>query len=786
MPDSVDIEAGKFAVGQPVPRSEDPVLLTGTGAYTDDFSVAGQAHAVMVRSDVPHGTIRTIDTADAVAASRVLAVLTADDLAADGVGTLPCLLPLKSRDGSDLLRPPRPVLATGKVRHIGEPLACVIAESEAAALDGAERVVADIEPLPVVGDVEAAVAPGAPQLHDEVPGNVALDHQSGAEPAAVDAAFAAADHITRLRIVNNRVAISALEPRAAVAEYDGASERFTLHVGCQGVLGMRNMTANHVMKIEPEKLHIIAGNIGGSFGMKAMPYPEYICLLVAARRLGRPVKWAATRAESFVSDHQGRAALYDATLALDANGNFLAVRVEGYGDMGGYLTGTGPLPQSQNIRKNTSSVYATPLLDVQMKCVFTNTVPVGAYRGAGRPEGNYIMERLVDAAARETGRDPVELRRQNLIAPGAFPFASASGETYDGGDFAAILDEALALADHAGHAPRRAASAAAGKRRGVGVACYLECTAPPGKENGAIRFNDDGTGTLITGTLDYGQGHATPFAQVLAERLGLPFAAIRLLQGDSDALLVGGGTGGSRSMIASGGAIVEASEAVIERGRLLAGHVLEASAADIEFRRPDGVGAFAVVGTDRAISLMDLAARARALDALPEGVPDSLDVALVHDTGPSSYPNGCHVCEVEVDPETGAVTVDRYVVVDDFGVIVNPLMVEGQVHGGIVQGIGQVLQEEIVYADDGQILSGTYMDYTLPRAREVPDMVFASHPVPATTNVLGVKGCGEAGTTGAMPAVMNALINALADDGVTDLDMPATPQRVWAAINGGA
>jgi carbon-monoxide dehydrogenase large subunit len=667
------------------------------------------------------------------------------------------------------------------VRYVGEPVAMVVATSAAAARDAAERIDLAIEPLPAVTDVEEALKDDAPRLFDEHP-NLCLDWRFG-DLAAAERAFAEAAHVTRLRLVNNRVVVAALEPRAALAAYDAASDRFELHCGCQGVFGLRRALAEDLLKIEPRQLRVLSHDIGGSFGMKSAPYPEYVGLLHAARALGRPVKWCDERSGSFLSDQQGRATVMEGELALDAEGNFLAVRVQSIGDMGAYLTPFGPAMPSVNMQKNLPSLYRTPVIAIRTRCAFTNTVPIGPYRGAGRPEANYCMERLIDAAARETGRDPVALRRRNLIPAGTMPYAAPSGLVYDSGDFAAVLDAGLAKADWAGFAERRRGSEAHGRLRGRGLACYLEVTAPPNPEMGGIRFEEDGRVTMITGTLDYGQGHASAFAQVLVDRLGLPFEQIDLVQGDSDQLLAGGGTGGSRSIMASGKALVEAAAEVIEKGRALAGHVLEAAPADIVFEAGEfQAGLFRIAGTDRAIPLLDLAAAVRAAGSLPEGLPASLDVALVTDSPPSAFPNGCHVAEVEIDPETGQIELQRYVAVDDFGTLINPMLAEGQVHGGVAQGIGQALMEQAVYDGGGQLLSGSFMDYALPRADGVPALEVAFHPVPATSNPLGVKGCGEAGVTGALPAVMNAVLDALSARGVTRLDMPATPARVWAAL----
>jgi carbon-monoxide dehydrogenase large subunit len=771
------LPAGKFAVGQSVARSEDPRLLTGGGRFVDDIELPRQAQAQVLRSAHGHGLIRRLEVSAARAVSGVLAIYTGADLEAAGYGPLPCPLALKSHDGRPPVVPPRPALALQRVRHVGEPLALVVAETLAAARDGAERIELEIEPLAAVANVEAAAAPGAPLIWEQAPGNLCLDWRGG-DAEAVARAFSTAAHVTRLRLVNNRVVVAALEPRAAIAEYDAAGDRLTLHVGSQGVVGLRQTLAEKILKIPPERLRVRTPDVGGSFGMKSPPYPEYVALLHAARELGRPVKWRDERSGSFVSDQHGRDSVVEAELALDEEGNFLAVRVTGLANMGAYLSSIGPMVQSVNILKNLPGVYRTPVAAVAMKCLFTNTTPVGPYRGAGRPEGNYFMERLVDRAARETGRDPVELRRRNLIPASAMPYRAASGQHYDSGDFPALLDGCLERADWGGFPARRAQAGARGKLRGIGLACYLEVTAPQTKEMGGLRFEADGTVSIVTGTLDYGQGHASTFAQILVDKLGLPFERIRLLQGDSDELLGGGGTGGSRSTMSSGSAILAAADRVIEQGRALAGQALEAAAADIAFER----GAFRIVGTDRAITVAELADRLRAAPH-PEGGLEALSAALMIDAPPSAFPNGCHVCEVEIGPEDGAVAVVAYTVLDDFGVLVNPMLVEGQVQGGIVQGIGQALMERTAYDGEAQLLSGSFMDYALPRAEDIPWLPFASHPVPATTNPLGVKGCGEAGVTGALPAVMNAVMDALAAEGIEHLDMPATPERVWAALN---
>ncbi|HJU19964.1 MAG TPA: xanthine dehydrogenase family protein molybdopterin-binding subunit [Stellaceae bacterium] len=764
----------RFAVGQPVPRSEDPVLLRGRGHYADDVNLPDQAHAVMVRSPHAHGAIRHVETAAARAMPGVLAVYTAADLAEGGIGPLPPRQVMNNRDGTPMLSPTRWALAADKVRHVGEAIAVVVAETVALAKDAAEAVALDIEPLSAVTTASAAATPGAPRLYDDVPGNVGLDFHYG-DSDQVAAAFAGAAHVTRLELRSNRIVVNAMEPRSAVALYDPERRHWTLHVGCQGVFGFRNYVAQ-VLGVGRDQVRILTERVGGSFGMKQPTYAEYFCILHAARALGRPVKWTDERGGSFVSDTHGRDHEMTAELALDRDGNFLAVRLSGYGNLG--ATYGAPGPATRNAVRNTLGVYKTPLIEVSTRCVFTNTTPVGAYRGAGRPEANYYMERLVDAAAAETGIDRVELRRKNHIPPQAMPYKSPNGMTYDSGDFTNLLDKALRLADWDGFAARKADSRARGRLRGRGIGDYLELTGPPGREMGGIRFEPDGAVTIVTGTLDYGQGHWTPFAQVLAARLGIPFDRIRLVQGDSDQLIAGGGTGGSKSMMTSGTAIVRAGEKVVAAGRQIAAHVLEAAEADIAFR----AGRFVIAGTDRSVGLLELAAQLHAGLKLPPELPQSLDVATVSDGPPSAFPNGCHIAEVEIDPETGVSEVVRYTFVNDFGTVINPLLVAGQAHGGIVQGIGQALRERTVYDEAGQLLSGSYMDYAMPRADDAPLFVDASHPVPAKTNPLGAKGCGEAGCAGALPSVMNAVVDALSEYGIRHIDMPATPERVWRAI----
>lgn len=774
--DATELATQKFAIGQPVSRKEDPTLLRGEARYTDDINLPNQFHAVIVRSRVAHGVIRSIDSETARAMPGVLGVYTGADLKRAGFGNMPSGILIKNRDGSPMHRPPQPPITIDKVRYVGDPIAWVVAETVQQAKDAAEVVLADIAPLPAVLTAREAAAPGAPLVHDEVAGNLVVDFHHG-DAERVAAALAGAAHVTKLAIRNSRVVVCPMEPRSAIGEYDPKGDRWILRVGCQGVFNLRELLKG-VLRVPAEKVRVLTGNVGGSFGMKASAYPEYFCLLHAARELGRPVKWTDERSESFLSDSHGRDHDMTIELGFDADGRIIAARIDGYANLGAYLSNATALPPTGNTVKNFVGVYRTPQLEVTSRCVFTNTTPVGPYRGAGRPEGNYYIERMMDTAAREMGIDRAEIRRRNHIPPEAIPYDTPAGTKYDSGDFPAVLEKALRLADWEGFERRREESKQRGRLRGRGIGQYLEVTAPPSNEMGGIRFEPDGTVTIITGTLDYGQGHASPLAQVLTTKLGIPFERIKLLQGDSDELIAGGGTGGSKSLMASGAAIVEASEQVIDKGKQIAAQVLEAAAEDIEFAN----GRFTIAGTDRGIGIMDLAAELRDGLTLPPGVPATLDVRHVHKAAPSAYPNGCHIAEVEIDPDTGETEVVRYNMVNDFGVIVNPLLVEGQAHGGVIQGIGQALKEQVAYDPEGQIMTGSYMDYALPRAFDAPVFRFDSHPVPATTNLLGAKGCGEAGCAGSLPAVMNAVVDALSVYGIPHIDMPATPQRIWQAI----
>jgi len=769
------LSLNKLGVGQPVPRSEDPTLVRGAGYYADDVSRPGQVYAVIVRSVVAHGNIRGIDTAAAKAMPGVIAVYTAADLT--DYGPLKSTLPLKNRDGSPIRYTPRPALSGDKVRYVGDAVACVIAETVAQAKDAAEAVVLDLEPLPAVLTPADAVKHGAPLLFDAVPNNIALDYHYG-DTAKVAEAFAKAKHVTRLTTSNQRMVVNAMEPRAAVGEYDTASGKWTLYSTSQGVFGMKTSLMD-ILGAPADKVRVITGQVGGSFGMKAAVYPEYVCILHGARMLGRPVKWTDERSGSFLSDHHGRAQDMTMEMAFDENAHILAIRLTGYGNMGGYLAQFGPLLSTGNQVKNIASVYRTPLIEVDVKCVFTNTVFVSAYRGAGRPEGNYYVERTLDLAAAELGIDRIELRRRNMIRKSDLPFKAASDVTYDVGDFQGVLKQALEMADYRGLKKRKRESKKRGVLRGFGVGCYLEVTAGGGKELGSVHFEEGDTVTVIAGSMDFGTGHATTYAQIVSDKLGIPFDRIRLVEGDSDRMSYGGGSGGSRSVMFTGTALVETAALVIEKGKQVASHVLEASVSDIDFK----AGRFVIAGTDRSIGLLELAARLRRGFKLPEGVPTSLDVDHVgNDPVPFAFPNGCHIAEVEVDPQTGAAQVVKYSAVNDLGTVINPLVVAGQIQGGVMQGLGQALLEQAVYDDAGQLVTGSFMDYAMPRAYNVPMIDVASHPVPTKSNPLGVKGCGEAGTSGGLPAVANAVIDALSEYGILHLEMPMTPSRIWRAI----
>ena len=771
----------KFGLSQPLRRIEDPRLLKGNGRYTDDIALPGAAHGYVLRSPHAAARIRSIDTAPALAVPGVLAVITAKEWKEEGLGEIPCIIPLKNRDGSDRANTPRGALAEDRVRHVGDPVAFIVAETPQAAKDGAEAVVVDYELLPSVTDLAAAHQPGAPLVWDHIPNNIAFDWEAG-DRAKTDELFARAAHVTRLTVVNNRVVVASMEGRAAAAEYDGAQGKFTLYAGTQGSWLVKGLLAESVFRLPPEKFRVVTPDVGGGFGMKLYLYAEYALVCMAARRLGRPVKWTSERTEAFLSDTHGRDNITEGALALDKDGRFLALRTTNYANMGAYLSTFAPFIPTGAGTKVLASVYDFQAIHAHVLGVLTNTVPVDAYRGAGRPESNYLVEQLIDAAARELGIDRIELRRRNMVPRSAMPYVTAIGQRYDSGDFATVLDAALRKADWAGFSARKAASAAKGRRRGIGLAYYLEATGGGPTERAEVRFAADGMVEVLVGTQSTGQGHETAYAMLTSHELGVPIEKIRIVQGDSDAIPTGGGTGGARSLYSEGQAILLTTASVIEKGKQAASEHLEAAVADIEFTPVQG--RFSVVGTDRGVNILDLARiqRERAARGEPATLLDAAEVAEIKS---HTFPNGCHIAEVEVDPDTGRVEIARYVVVDDVGHAINPLIVRGQVHGGVAQGIGQAVLERTAYdSESGQLLSASFMDYALPRAEDLPDIEVELIEVPCETNPLGVKGAGEAGAVGSPPAVMNAVLDALADDGVRHLDMPATPEAVWRAIRG--
>jgi aerobic carbon-monoxide dehydrogenase large subunit len=762
---------------KPLRRVEDEQLLRGRGRFIDDAPLPRQAYGCFVRSPHAHAKIRSIETAGARDADGVLAVLTAADTKRAGVTRITRHPPIAGRGGAALIEPPRPALADDRVVHVGEPVALVVATSAALAQDAAERVSIDYEELGAAIDAREALAPGAPQVWLQAPGNLAIDWQSppsgdGANEKEVARIIAAAPHVARVAHLNQRIAAVTMEPRGGTASYDQATDSYTLRVCSQSAIALRDALAA-AMAIEPGRLRVVTEDVGGAFGMKSPVYPEYPALLVAAKMLGRPVHWMANRAESFLTDNQARDMFADGELALDHKGKFIALRLACVVNLGAYVGFVGVHLATNNFARCLPAMYRIPAIDVRVRCAFTNTVPTAPYRGAGRPEANYLLERLVEEAARITRIAPDRLRKRNLIPPSAIPYKTPVGTTYDSGDFPAVFDKAFALAAHADFGKRRREAAKRGKLRGIGISCFLEHSGGMPTEGAAIAFPGDGMVELRLGSQSTGQAHASVFPRLAAQRLGIPAERVVLRQGDSGLGVASASTVASRSAITVGTAIVRAAEAVIRKGEKFAADALEAAEADIVYQQ----GAFAVAGTDRRIDLLDLAACAR--DSKQRGdIADDLDTKLTADT-PQTFPNGCHIAEVEIDPETGAAALVGYTAVDDCGNVLDHMVVEGQVHGAIVQGLGQVLLEHLVYDRAGQLVTGSFMDYAMPRAADVPHLTAAECSAPATTNPLGVKGVGEAGTTGALAAIMNAIADAV--PGAAHLDMPATPEKIWAA-----
>ncbi len=768
----------KFGMAQPVRRVEDPRLLIGNGRYTDDITLANEAFGIVLRSPHAAARILSIDTSAAVALPGVLAIYTGADLKADGIGGLPCAVPLKNRDGSPRAEVPHPVLADGEVRHVGDPVAFIVAETHQAARDAAEAVMVDYDILPSITDLGATLDAGAPAVWPQAAGNVCFDWETG-EKERTEALFAEAAHVTRLTVVNNRVVVASMEARAAVADYDAATDRWTLYTNTQGGWTIKSMLAQAVFNVPEDRFRVVTPDVGGGFGMKLFLYAEHALTCYAARRLGRPVKWASERSEAFLSDTHGRDNITQGEIALDKDGNFLALRTRNVANMGAYLSNFAPFIPTMAGTKVLASVYKFQAIYVNVLGVFTHTVPVDAYRGAGRPESNYVVERLIDAAAAEVGIDRIELRRRNMVAPAAMPYLTAMNQTYDSGDFQRVLDAALEKIDWAGFEGRRASSARRGMKRGIGMSYYLEATGGAPSERAEIRFAEDGFVDVFVGTQSTGQGHETAYVQLTVDQLGIDGDKVRIKQGDTDTIPTGGGTGGARSLYSEGQAILVTAASVIEKGKQAASEALEAAVSDIEF----SAGRFSVAGTDRGMDILQLAAAQRARAASGQAATQ-LDAAEVAKIDVHTFPNGCHMAEVEIDPDTGMISILRYIVCDDVGKAVNPMIVRGQVHGGVAQGFGQAVLERTSYdPQSGQLLSGSFMDYALPRAADLPDIEVDLIEVPCASNPLGVKGAGEAGAVGSPPAVINAIVDALSDTGVKSIDMPATPEKVWKAIH---
>ena len=786
----------KDGIGASTKRREDLRFLTGKGRYTDDIDIRGQAYAHFIRSDVAHGRIVSIDTAAAAAMPGVLRIFTAADFA--GVGGVPCGWQVTDRHGKPMLEPKHPVLAEGKVRHVGDPIAVVVAETRDQARDAAEAVAIEIEELPAVIDMKAALQPGSPLVHDELGSNLCYDWGFVEENrAAVDEAFARAAHVTTLDLVNNRLVANPMEPRVAVGDYEAHNDQHTLYTTSQNPHVIRLLMGAFVLGIPEHKLRVVAPDVGGGFGSKIYHYAEEAFVTFAAKQLRRPVKWTSSRSEAFMSDAHGRDHVTRIELALDADNNFTALRCLTHANMGAYLSTFAPAIPTWLHGTLLAGNYRTPLIYTNVKAVFTNTVPVDAYRGAGRPEATFQLERVIDKAARELGVDPVELRRQNFIRPDQFPYQTPVAVVYDTGNYQATMDKLLEISDYAGFAARAAESKSRGRLRGFGVAHYIEaCGIAPSNlvgqlgaraglyESATVRVNATGSITVMTGSHSHGQGHETTFAQVVAEMIGCDASQVEIVHGDTANTPMGMGTYGSRSLAVGGSALVKATNKIINKAKKIAAHLLEAAPEDIELKD----GKFTVAGTDRSKSWVDITLAAYVPHNYPLAeMEPGLEETAFYDPSNFTYPSGAYGCEVEVDPETGKVTILSFTAVDDFGNIVNPMIVEGQVQGGLAQGIGQALLESAAYDENGQLLTGSFMDYAMPRADDVPFFrVDHSSCTPCTHNPLGVKGCGEAGAIGSPPAVVNAVIDALHRAGmthITHIDMPLTPSRVWAAMN---
>src|SRR5499427_6525706 len=767
----------KFGIGPPVSRFEDPRLVRGGGRYVDDIALPGMAFGYVLRSPHAHAKIRSIDAAAAKAAPGVIAVLTGADWRASGWGDLPVPRGLKRRDGSPMYRPRYPALVADRVRWVGDYVAFVVAETYLQAASAAELIAVDYEPLPAVVSTAEASAAGAPRVFDDCPDNIGFVQLFG-DKAATEAAFANAAHVVKHRFVINRVTAASMEPRGSLGDYNAAEDRYTIYTTLQRAHPFRAELAP-ILKVPESKIRVVAGDIGGSFGMKSAVYNEVALVLLASKRVGRPVKWTSTRSESFLCDAQARDNVTQAELALDRNGIFLGLRVHTIASIGAYLQ-TGMPAFTGNIG-TLAGVYRTPAIHADVTAVFTHTNPVRPYRGNGRPEAAYVIERLVDLAADELDIDPAELRRKNYIPPEAMPFKTGLTFTYDSGEFEKSMDMALALADFAGFERRRAEARKRGKLRGIGLSNTIERAAAQGFEGAEIRFDKSGAVTLLAGSVTQGQGHETIFKQIACDRLGLDPNEVYYIQGDTDQVFVGEGTGGSRSSTIGGSAVDAAAERITTKAKAIAAHLLDLDAGDIKFA--DGV--FSSPKTNQTLTIKDVAKEAMEPSKLPKGMDVGLIATATYAAPVQNFPNGCHICELEIDEETGEVEIVRYSVVDDVGTVINPLLLKGQIVGGVAQGIGQILMEDINFDANGQNLAGSFMDYAMPRATDISAVDVKSNPVPTRTNPLGIKGAGEAGCVGAMPAVANALVDALSHLGVRHIEMPATPERIWRAMRDG-
>ncbi|HEY4136249.1 MAG TPA: xanthine dehydrogenase family protein molybdopterin-binding subunit [Alphaproteobacteria bacterium] len=769
---------GEFAIGQPVGRFEDPRLLRGGGNYVDDMAFPNMAYGVVLRSPHAYAKILKLDATAAKKAPGVLAVLDGEDWLNSGFDDMPRADGKKKRDGSPMYRQHFPALAKSRARYVGDPVVFVVAETAHQAQDAAELVEIDYEPLPSTSNAELAAQPGAPLVWDDCENNICFVHLEG-DKEKTDAAFAKAPIVIKKRLVISRVTAATMETRGSIGVYDRAADRYTCYTTLQRALNFREELAE-TLRVPESKLRVVAGDIGGSFGMKSPVYNEVGMVLLAAKAVGRPVKWISTRSEAFLSDANARDLVSEGELALDADGKFLALRVHNVANVGAYIQSSGEAPPVSNLG-TLAGVYVLPAIHVDVTAIFSNTHPVRPYRGNGRPEAAYVIERLIDIAADEMKVDPAELRRRNLIPPSAMPFKTALGTTYDCGEFERNMNMAMEMADYAGFEKRRAESKARGKLRGLGLSNSIERAASPGYEGAEIRFDRSGAVTILSGAIAQGQGHETTFKQIVCDRFGLDPLKVQYVQGDTDKVFFGEGTGGSRTATIGGAAMQLAAEKIIAKGKRIAGHMFGVAADEVQFS--DGM--FSSKASNRTMDIQELARESTKPKNLPAGEEMGLLANAVFYNPNTNYPNGTHVCELEIDEETGTVQVLRYNVVDDVGNVLNPLMLHGQIIGGVAQGLGQILMEKIAYDEDGQILSGSFMDYAMPRAEHFSHISVKSSPVPTATNPLGVKGAGEAGCVGAMPAVANALVDALSQFGVKHIEMPATPERLWRIIRAG-